>query len=508
MSESALTADGPSATATTKGMGLVAVCLLSALATVPLSHLAMPFDAQLRRMAFVSIWDSNLEADAEPMSWIENHEAAVTTPSEISKRHFLGAIIASTLMIWVCSYLVLRRRIIDDSLEGGRNCASLVLSCAIIWMAMFLAIPWSSADIYLYLAQASTWVDFNQNPYSVAPASVPQNPFLQLMTWPNQPAQYGPVGMIVSAAIYRPGLGPWGNLVCARIVGIACIAGCLWLARTIARETGRQTNHADWLLVAASPLLIIEVAVAAHNDSWIALLILGSLLAFLRGRFGFGLVLFVASVWIKYTTVIFAPAIAVYLWRFPPSVSARWIGLSLGILCSAAGSIGLCWLFGGYENVLAGARAATPRAGNSLVWQVAVIVEQLSEKSMWPIHVSRAIAVGAALACAIRIRRRSDLPTAVITTYLAFLLFGAVWFQPWYLVPLLVLEPLANNPQTRRIITVFATTSVLGLYGLFFCTYSDASLVQVATGAIIFYPVIFLAVRHFRPIFLSAPSGT
>ena len=49
--------------------------------------------------------------------------------------------------------------------------------------------------------------------------------------------------------------------------------------------------------------------------------------------------------------------------------------------------------------------------------------------------------------------------------------FSISWFQPWYLIPLLPLCCLARS-ATADIIVGFSASAVLGLYGVYFVTYS------------------------------------
>jgi hypothetical protein len=374
-----------------------------------------------------------------------------------------------------------------------------------MWIATLLAVPFTSADAFLYLAHASTWIDFGNNPYLVAPVGNPANPFLGLTPWPTDAAQYGPLGLVLSGWLYRPALGAWGNLTVFRIVAIAAVGLAFWLARGATRELGRSADAPRGWLLAASPLLLIEAGIGAHNDAWIAPLVLGVVYLLLRGRFGMAIVVFAASVWIKYTTLVLAPAIAVFIWRHADR-RQRWIGVGIGVLVAAVSSIALLAPFGGLEPPLRGLSAASERATRSMVWVAGTALEAAGGKGSVVTGLSRAATLLAALALALRLKRREDLPQILLATYLVFLLIGTAWFQPWYLIPLLPLSCIARNAASRGIIVGFSASAVLGLYGVYFVTYSFSPANQLLMTAVTFVPVLVMLGRHWRGFFLVGPT--
>jgi hypothetical protein len=374
-----------------------------------------------------------------------------------------------------------------------------------MWLVMLLAVPFTSSDVFLYLAHASTWLDFGNNPYLVAAAGNPGNPFLELTSWPADEAQFGPLALIVSGLLYRPTLGAWGNLIVFRIAAIAAVGIAFWLARKTSAELGRNIDGPCVLLAAASPLLLIEAGVAAHNDAWIAPLVLGFVYLLLRGRLGLAVVVFAASVWIKYTTLVLAPVIAVFIWRHAGK-RGRWLGVGIGVLAAAVSSAILLAPFGGLETALRGLSAASGRATRSMVWLAYTAVETASGKGQWVVVVSRAATIVAAVALALRLKRREDLPQIVIATYVVFILIGTAWFQPWYLIPLVPLSCLARG-ATAEIIVGFCASAVIGLYGVYFTTYSFAPANQFLMTVVTFVPVLLMLGRHRREFFLAGPAS-
>jgi hypothetical protein len=453
------------------GVLLVLACLV-----VAVSHIVTPVDRPARALAAA-------EAPG-PGNW--------------------GLICAAILFAWTGLHLFLWSRRDPDVAppSSHRGLSWLLLA---MWLAMLLAVPFTSTDVFLYLAHASTWMDFGNDPYGVAPIGNPGNPFLGLTPWPTDAAQYGPLGLAVSGWLYRPALGVWGNLTVFRIVAIASVGLAFWLAHGAARELGRNADAPLGLLVAASPLLLIEAGIAAHNDAWIAPLVLGAVYLLLRGRLGMAIVVFAASVWIKYTTVVLAPAIAVFIWRHADR-RHRWMGIGIGVLVAAVSSMALLAPFGGLESPLRGLSAASARATRSMVWVAGTALEAAGGKGSVVVGLSRAATVLAAVALALRLKRREDLPQIVLATYVVFLLIGTAWFQPWYLIPLLPLSCIARNAATRGIIVGFSASAVLGLYGVYFVTYSFSPANQLLMTAVTFVPVLVMLGRHWREFFLVGPA--
>jgi hypothetical protein len=448
------------------------VLFLLACAVVVVSHLASPVDRGARELAVVD--------SAGHAHW--------------------GLLCAGILIAWSGLHLFLWRRHDPEGAAAGSHRSRPWLVAA-MWLAMLLAVPFTSADVFLYLAHASTWLDFGDSPFLVAPAGNPANPFLGLTTWPGDTAIYGPLGLAVSSWLYRPALGAWGNLTIFRIAAIASLVVAFWVARKSARELGWKTPLSLGLLAAASPLLLIEAGVAAHNDAWIAPLICGFVYLLLRGRLGAAIVVFAASVWIKYTTLVLAPAVAVFLWRHGGK-RERWLGIGIGALVAVVTSGALLAQFGGVEIAIRGLSSASARATRSLVWLAYAALEGISGKGEWVVGISRAATGVAAVGLALGLKRREDLPRVVIATYVVFMLIGTAWFQPWYLIPLLPLSCVARSAAVRAILATFSASALVGLYGVYFVTYSFSPANQLVMTAITFAPVLLMIGRHWRELFL------
>lgn len=440
--------------------------LAMTVAVVIVSHAVVPLDREALRLVVVPAW---------------------VNPA-------MGLVLAALLVVWVGGFLLLAARSPGDDARGPIRAIPIVLL-----LAMLVSMPFTSTDVFLYLAQASTWLDFADNPYVTSPSGNGANPFLPLSTWPHDPAQYGPLAVLVSGALYHAPLGGWGHLFLFRFVAGACLLGAFRIASGAAHRLGRE-DHRATALVLACPLLVLEVGSAAHNDSWIALLLLACVYALLRGWSGRALILLAASVWIKYTTLVLAPAIAVWIWRTRSRSGRGRAGLIAGALVALAGSAGLLALFGGPGIVLSGLTAASERSTRSIPWLLQAAERGVGGNGAVTLWTLRCLLLGILVVLAARVRDHTSLVRALIGSYLAFLFLGAAWFQPWYLIPLLPLSLLADDRSARTLVLGFSGSAVVGLYAVYFATYSFAPPQLTVMTLITFGPPVALAWRHRRSL--------
>lgn len=459
---------------------IVGLPLLAALVTV-LSHLAVPLD---REALYLTLTPDDL----------------LVSPDG-GRPRWLGALLAAALGGWALAHLGLWRRLQRapaGSVFLGTRALLGILAAEIL--LLLPAIPFSSTDVFLYLAQGSTWIDFSANPYLSAPANHALNPFVHLSPWPFDVAQYGPLAILISGLLARAELSPWEGLLVSRVLAIGAVLVAFGIAAGIRRssDAGPRSGGSWVWATALAPLLLLETAVGAHNDAWVAPLIVGAVALLMRGRWGAGLILFVASAWIKYSTLVLAPAMLVFLWREWPRYPERRRELALGIVVASAGSIALFGTFGGIEVVAQGALLAAGRMTRSLAWVAQGLVRFGGLDASAVLPVMRVLLAVLVVALALRIRKASDLPRVAVGTYLLFLGLGAAWFQPWYLVPLLPLAALVPCRRVQGVVQVFGFSALVGLYGVYFSTYSWSLAVQAVMVAVTFVPVAVVAALNWR----------
>ncbi|MEI7030465.1 polyprenol phosphomannose-dependent alpha 1,6 mannosyltransferase MptB [Streptomyces pratensis] len=176
--------------------------------------------------------------------------------------------------------------------QYGRSAASVrdTLVTLVWWTVPFLlAPPLYSADVYSYIAQGAMVLEghdvYTVGPSVLDPAGIGGDAAASVGNhWRDTPAPYGPLFLLLSAAV----AGATGGTIVPAVLGMRLIAlGSLalivWGLRRLAREHGRSERRALWL-GALNPLLLIHVIGGMHNDGLMIGLMLGGLVLALRGR--------------------------------------------------------------------------------------------------------------------------------------------------------------------------------------------------------------------------------
>jgi hypothetical protein len=179
-----------------------------------------------------------------------------------------------------------------------RTLVILGISAAIL----VLSYPALTYDLFNYILTAKVTYQYHENPYIVMPIDIPNEPNLAFTRAANKLALYGPVWILFSAVPYVLGAGTiWGTIIAFKIMNAIAYIGFAYL---IYRVTKSLTNV---LFFALNPLVLIEVLMNGHNDIYMMLLAIGSLLLWQQNRKACGFLLLVASWFIKGATLILTP---------------------------------------------------------------------------------------------------------------------------------------------------------------------------------------------------------
>ena len=282
------------------------------------------------------------------------------------------------------------------------------------------------------------------NPYQLAPAEYfatfsgpgAMQEVLSHVNYPHVPTIYGPAlqNLFALAAAIDPGaLWPWKSIVCIVDVGVVAL-----LVRTFGSRA---------LLYAWSPLVVHEIAVAAHPDGLVAALILLAYLTARRREIWWPAIFVGTAAAMKVHAVLALPFLLMVL----PNQVARVAAASATI-----GIYAIFWLpyFDGFVN------AWYSFAIFARDWQFNALGFQLF--STLPSRVARALSlatIAAMVAAAWSWQshdREARLPMALLMAFGALLFFSPV-VNPWYLLWLL---PLAC---ATRYVTPWAAACVLPL---------------------------------------------
>ena len=350
-------------------------------------------------------------------------------------------------------------------LHSERTLLALALSgalgCGVILLWLY---PITAADIFNY-ALYGLVQHRGGNPLVVPPDSVIGPPLIGYSAWPQHPSPYGPlwqgVAWLVTAATGERLLA---GIVLFKAFLLACHLLNVALIARIAAASGVARPGGAALLYAWNPLLLYETAGNGHNE---IIVLTGLLLAL----WALTLPLATLAALIKLTGALWlAPLALVWLprvWR-----ERRWgaLGGALGgaLLLGVA-----CYLpFWADGHALDGVRRQADLHTTSLAGLALLTNERYGSpfRPQQLLDMLKALALAVVGLTILGGRPRDDsageAARATFDVSLAYLLIGALWFQPWYLVPLVGLAPLIGS--ARRAIAVCYALGATGSYVVYF----------------------------------------
>ncbi|MFF1507488.1 polyprenol phosphomannose-dependent alpha 1,6 mannosyltransferase MptB [Streptomyces sp. NPDC058326] len=179
-----------------------------------------------------------------------------------------------------------------------------VLATLACWTApLLLAPPLHSADVYSYIAQGAMVLEghdvYGGGPSLLGPDELGADAAASVGgNWTDTPAPYGPVFLLLAAAVVKVTGGAIVPAVLGtRLIALGALALIVWAVRGLGGGPGGRAG-ALWL-AALNPLLLIHVVGGMHNDGLMIGLVLGGVLLTTRGRWVLGCVLVGLAVMIK-----------------------------------------------------------------------------------------------------------------------------------------------------------------------------------------------------------------
>jgi len=331
--------------------------------------------------------------------------------------------------------------------------------------------PITAADIFNY-ALYGLIQHAGANPLVVPPRGVIGPPLLDYSAWPDHPSPYGPLWQglawlvtAVSGDRLLPGILLFKGLLAA------CHLLNTWLVARIAAALGDVRRGVAALLYGWNPFLLYETVGNGHNDVVMLTALLLALLALTSRRDTLAPPLIVVAALAKWVGALWLPILALGwlpgAWR-----ARRWRaigGAGLGMVVLVVLCLGPFWADGAaLDGVRRQADLYTTSFGGLLMLEARQRSMPIAPHELLDRVKQGALAL---LALTILIARPRDggaheVARATFDVTLAYLLVGALWFQPWYLVPLVGLAPLVG-PARRALATIYALGAT-GSYVVYF----------------------------------------
>lgn len=356
---------------------------------------------------------------------------------------------------------------------SGRHAAIAVMGAGILFSLILIwAYPVGANDIYDYIFRARLWGLYDYNPLTVTPLQVNDDPWFPYVVWVWFASPYGPFWADVSVLVYRlAGDSLLANLLLFKLLAILCAAGISALLFDLLRERDEGEALGAVLLFAWNPLLLFETAVNGHNDIVMMLLLVAALWLYRREWLWAALMLATLAALVKLAAVVALPVLLVAgaqrLWAQHRTPPVRVLMASLGC-CLLAALVVYAPLWQGAQT-FAGLWALDNRFTASPAAIVKLVLEQGvgREPAEWLArNLFTTLFLGAFLAVLRRAARaQASVPRTLLAAVALLLTLGTLWFQPWYLIWLIALGPLAGE-RWRRLAVVWSA-SALSVYLLF-----------------------------------------
>jgi len=225
--------------------------------------------------------------------------------------------------------------------EGLRT----VIQVSILWaLPLLMTVPLFSRDVFAYVGQGRVRMN-GFSPYTDAIATVSGWYNLGVdPIWANTAAPYGPIFVWIEELIVRV-VGtdsPETAIALFRAIAIASVVAMGYFAWRLARHRNIDEATVLWVVI-ASPLVLFNFVVAAHNDAlMLALMFAGIYFASIK-RPLLGVLLVTASIAIKPAALLALPIIGL-LWAGTDTrwkTRAKYWAISAGISFGILGAVGL-----------------------------------------------------------------------------------------------------------------------------------------------------------------------
>ncbi len=327
--------------------------------------------------------------------------------------------------------------------------------------------PITAVDVFDYVSQIRVMTIYHSNPLTIPPSVFPHDPWLPLNTWPTLPASYGPLWALLSALVSEPaGSQVFTAVIAQKLLSIVACLGCMALIWLLAKRLCPERRWQAFVFFAWNPLVLFETAANGHNDTIMVLFMLAGLAALLTPRWywqALALPLLVASVLVKWTSVLLIPLAVIYLLR--GGRLRRWgiVPLSVGAALSIALAVPIIAPFWDTQHtwgVLLQSDLFTsspPALLYTLLSSVYIPFDgqDVAAEAVRLLGLSAFLLVYLWLLARMAFSWRSErigpdasltLPQRLIAlsleSYFWYFVLATFWFQPWYLIALLPLAAL------------------------------------------------------------------
>ncbi|GAC1561225.1 MAG: alpha-(1-_6)-mannopyranosyltransferase A [Herpetosiphon sp.] len=397
--------------------------------------------------------------------------------------------------------------------------AIILISWFTFCAALIRAYPGDSLDMFDYVFRGRMQALFGASPLSTTPDAFRNLPFYTYLTWGDWVDAYGPLWEFPSALVARlvgsvTGAHLADYIIGYRLLAITLATASAWIMTLIIRPRNPQLIPATLVAWLWNPLLVISVAVGAHNDGMMIILILLAVLLFQQRRWTMGLVALSFAAHVKVTALLLAPVFGLWLMRrlgFMRAIRTAIVAVVLVLPVS--------WLlyvhYGGWQTLPRMVRERAILTYNSLA---NVVFEQLTDRWHWDATIARQTVIRGSTLCFLALAGvylvRFYLRTSAeaddrflwrmcIIVVLMYLIIGSFWFQSWYIVwPLALAALMPTDAFTRWTLPLLALGALWSNLLTDFLNQDPAhhlngkAIGALMVGTLVAPAVIFIAASH------------
>jgi alpha-1,6-mannosyltransferase len=345
--------------------------------------------------------------------------------------------------------------------------------------------PLLSSDIFKYIFDGRILAVYGDNPFLHVPAEYPEDRFYDLVYWKAVVNAHGPLWRLAEAASAAAGGENCRLAVMAmKVWPIAAYLATTLTIFLVLRSWRPELALWGAMVFAWNPVVVLEAVQNGHNDVVASLPALGAVALAACGRILLAIPLLALAVLVKPLALALAPLLVVS-WRRPPPFSHLTTGIALAVAVVAVA----------YAPFWAGPATLQGLArGNLFSTSPAKALFELLELIGLPYERALAVSSTAATAAFLLLlgllllavaRRRVALVPAAAGVFFLYLLVGAQWFNPWYMLWLVPFAALAAAGPPLALGLAFSLLSPL--------VYAMRDSWPVV--AVVFLPIAVLAMR-------------
>jgi hypothetical protein len=348
-------------------------------------------------------------------------------------------------------------------LATGKLEPIVVAVCALGFCCLLIfAYPSTAADVFDYIMQLRVLWKYGANPHSTAPSFFDQDPFLPYIAWTGFSSPYAPLWTwIATPASLLGGEDLLGSVLAFKGFAVLLYAICAALIWAILAGHSPIRRLRGLYIFAWNPLVLWEVAGNAHNDVTMLAFTLLGILAIQRRRDDLALLGLVAAGLVKFTNGLLAPLALARSLREP---QVRWPMVAAGLGYSLVLSLVIIYPFWEGLETLKGLVAQGRKMTTSLASLIS-IVWQTTTGDTPPLDNVAIVVVGLFTVLYLREVLRPDLAQqdfadSAFRVMFYFIAIAVVWFQPWYLISLLVLAAVSSSQFYARLAMLYSMTGM------------------------------------------------